>query len=288
MEQPIVVAEVGCNHCGSLDIAQEMIKIAAFFCKADYIKFQKRCPTELLPIESYNSPHPNPANSYGDTYGLHREYLELNIKQHFQLYEWCQQYGIKYACSVWDMTSAKEIISLSPDFIKIPSASNTNLDMLKMICEEFGGHIHVSTGMTTRNEMVELIALLESKGRLKDTVIYKCTSGYPVAFSECYLLEIVDFVRDYGSRVAGIGFSGHHLGLAIDNAAFALGARWIERHYTLDRTWKGTDHAASLEPDGLRRLCRDLKATAEALRQKPSEILSIEVPQREKLKWVRK
>ena len=85
--------------------------------------------------------------------------------------------------------------------------------------------------------------------------------------------------------MAGIGFSGHHLGLAIDNAAYALGARWFERHFTLDRTWKGTDHAASLEPDGMRRLCRDLRATAEAMRPKPADILKIEISQREKLKW---
>jgi sialic acid synthase SpsE len=288
MDKPIIVAEAGCNHCGRMEIAEEMIKIAAFFCKADYIKFQKRCPSELLSKEAYNSPHPNPANSYGETYGLHREYLEFNLEQHRQLVDWCLHYGIKYSCSVWDITSAREIISLSPDFIKIPSAMNTHLDMLKLVCDEFKGQIHVSTGMTTHQELESLLSLMESKGRLGDAVIYKCSSGYPVAFSECYLDEIVDFVKTYGTQVAAIGFSGHHLGIAIDNAAYALGARWFERHYTLDRTWKGTDHAASLEMDGLRRLCRDLKATAQALQQKPTEILNIEIPQREKLKWIKK
>jgi len=288
MDKPVIVAEAGCNHCGSMEIAKEMIKMAAMFCQADYIKFQKRCPEELLSVEEFNAPHPNPANSYGETYGLHRVHLELNIDQHKQLMDWCEQYGIKYASSVWDMTSAAEIISLKPDFIKIPSASNTHSDMIKLICEEFGGQIHVSTGMTTRSELEALIFLLESKMRLKDTVIYHCTSGYPVSFSECYLLEILNFEKDYGSRIAGIGFSGHHLGIAIDNAAYALGARWFERHFTLDRTLKGTDHAASLEPDGLRRLCRDLKATAQTLQMKSTEIASIEVPQREKLKWIKK
>lgn len=281
----VVVAEAGCNHCGRMDIAEELIKVAAHFCGADYIKFQKRCPAELLSKEAYNAPHPNPANSYGDTYGQHREFLEFDLDQHRQLIDWCAKYGIKYACSVWDVTSAKDIIALKPDFIKIPSASNTHLEMVRLLTEEFGGQLHVSAGMTTKQELETLAALLESKGRLKDTVLYKCTSGYPVSFDECYLLEITDFVRDFGGRVAAIGFSGHHLGIAVDNAALALGAEWFERHYTLDRTSKGTDHAASLEPDGLRRLCRDLKATARALQPKPSDIVGIEEPQREKLKW---
>lgn len=285
MLHPVVVAEAGCNHCGKMEIAEELIKMAAVFCQADYIKFQKRCPSELLDPAAYNAPHPNPMHSYGETYGAHREFLELDLDQHKQLVAWCEQYGIKYSCSVWDITSAREIISLNPDFIKIPSASNTHLDMIRLLTDEYGGQIHVSTGMTTRAELDTLVGLLDQAGRLKDTVIYKCTSGYPVSFDECYLLEILDYVKEFGGRAGAIGFSGHHLGIAIDNAALALGATWFERHFTLDRTWKGTDHSASLEPDGLRRLCRDLKASARALQAKPSEIVEVEVAQREKLKW---
>jgi sialic acid synthase len=284
-QEPTIVAEAGCNHCGKMDVAEEMIQMAAFFCKADYIKFQKRNPRELLSEEVYDGPHPNPRNSYGDTYGEHREFLELDLEQHQQLVEWCAKYGIKYSCSVWDVTSAREIISLKPDYIKIPSASNTHHELIKVLCDEFGGQIHASLGMTTKAECAALIELLETKGRLRDTVLYKCTAGYPVPFKDCHLPEIADFAADFGQRLAGIGFSGHHLGIAIDNAAYALGARWFERHYTLDRTWKGTDHAASLEPDGMRRLCRDLRATALAMTVKPAEILEIEKPQREKLKW---
>jgi sialic acid synthase len=285
---PIVVAEAGCNHCGKIDIAEELIKMAALFCKADYIKFQKRSPRELLSTESYNSPQPNPFHSYGETYGAHREYLEFTIDQHRQLWEWCLQYGIKYSCSTWDITSAREIMTLDIDYIKIPSASNTHYDMIRLICDEFGGQIHVSLGMTTRQERDILIELIQQKGRLTDTVLYKCTSGYPVPFGDCHLAEITELVKELGSEVAAIGFSGHHLGIAIDNAAYALGARWFERHYTLDRTLKGTDHAASLEPDGMRRLSRDLRATATAMAPKPAEILEIEKPQREKLKWTQK
>jgi len=287
-DQPIIIAEIGCNHRGEMETAEELIKMAAFFCKADYVKFQKRNPKELLTTEMYNGPHPNPMHSYGETYGEHREFLELNLDQHKQLIDWCDKYGIKYGCSVWDITSAKEIISLDSDYIKIPSASNTHYEMLSLICDEHKGLIHVSTGMTTKEELDGLMSLLDKKGRLSDLVMYKCTSGYPVPFEDCHMLEIKDFVENYGDKINAVGFSGHHLGIAVDNAAFTLGARWFERHFTLDRTWKGTDHAASLEPDGLRRLSRDLRATALTMTGKPSEILDIEKPQRKKLKWLKR
>jgi N-acetylneuraminate synthase len=116
-------------------------------------------------------------------------------------------------------------------------------------------------------------------------VLYACTSGYPVPFEDANLLEIVRLQKSYGEQVKAIGFSGHHLGIAIDQAAYTLGATWIERHFTKDRTWKGTDHAASLELGGLQQLVRDLSATFKALQFKPKEILDIESIQRDKLKY---
>ena len=113
-KKPFVIAEAGCNHMGQMEIAKDLIETAAHFCKADAIKFQKRCPKELLTPEQYNAPHPHPENSYGKTYGEHREFLEFTVDQHAQLMEWCEQAGIIYSTSVWDMTSAKEIASLNP------------------------------------------------------------------------------------------------------------------------------------------------------------------------------
>ena len=136
-KKPYVIAEAGCNHMGQMDIAKDLIQTAAVFCKADAIKFQKRCPKELLTTEQYNAPHPNPANSYGDTYGAHREFLEFDLDQHAQLKKWCEEAGITYSTSVWDMTSAKEIASLEPRFIKIPSASNTHFEMLQWLCDNY-------------------------------------------------------------------------------------------------------------------------------------------------------
>lgn len=284
MKAPKIVAEIGCNHKGDMAVAKEMIMTAASYCKADVVKFQKRCPRELLSAEEYNAPHPHPENSYGSTYGAHREFLELNLEQHRQLQQWCVEYGIEYSTSVWDLTSAKEINSLRPSLIKVPSACNLNKPLLTYLCDEFAGEIHLSFGMTSPQEQELIVAFFEEKGRNKDLVIYNCTSGYPVPFDDVCLLELVRLRELYADRVKAIGFSGHHLGIAVDSAAVALGAEWIERHYTLDRTWKGTDHAASLEPDGVRKLARDCRAVAKALTYKSEDILDIEKVQRDKLK----
>lgn len=284
-KKPYVIAEAGCNHMGQMEIAHEMINTAAIFCKVDAIKFQKRCPKELLTPEQYNAPHPHPYNSYGPTYGAHREFLEFTVEQHAQLKKWCEEVGITYATSVWDMTSAKEIASLEPEFIKIPSACNTHYEMLNWLCDNYKGEIQISFGMTTHEEEEKIIQLFEHKGRNKDLIIFNCTSGYPVPFKDVCLLEINRMRNLYEDRVKGIGFSGHHNGIAVDVAAYTLGANIVERHYTLNRTWKGTDHAASLEPDGIRRLARNLEAAYDALHYKTSEILPIEQVQRDKLKY---
>ena len=283
--EPFMIAEIGCNHRGNIEIAKEMIETAAFYCKADAVKFQKRCNRELLTLEQYNAPHPNPVNSYGRTYGEHREALEFTVNQHKELKEYCEQIGIIYSTSVWDLTSAKEIAGLNPRFIKVPSACNNHCKMLEWLCDNYEGEIHVSLGMTTHEEEENLIELFERKGRNNDVALYICTSGYPVPFEDVCLLEISRIRERYGNRVKAIGFSGHHLGIAVDIAAYTLGASIIERHYTLDRTWKGTDHAASLEPEGARKLKRNLMATCAALRYKEKEILEIEAVQREKLKY---
>ncbi len=283
--KPYLIAEIGCNHKGNIEIAKELIKTASIYCKADAVKFQKRCNHELLTPEQYNAPHPNPANSYGKTYGAHREFLEFTVEQHKELKEYCEQMDIVYSTSVWDLTSAKEIAGLSPQFIKIPSACNNEYKMLDWLCDNYGGEIHISLGMTTRAEEEKLVKLFEERGRNQDMVLYVCTSGYPVPFEDTCILEIKRVREAYGRKVKKIGFSGHHLGIAIDISAYTLGAFVIERHYTLDRTWKGTDHAASLEPEGIRKLKRNLMATYAALHYKEKEILDIETVQRDKLKY---
>ena len=170
--------------------------------------------------------------------------------------------------------------------IKIPSACNISEKILGYLCDHYGGEIHISLGMTKRKEEEKIIEFLNKKKRNKDAVLYACTSGYPVPFEDICLLEISRLRNSYKNDVKAIGFSGHHLGVAVDIAAFVLGAQWIERHFTLDRSWKGTDHAASLEPEGLRKVARDAKNVHSALTFKNQEILEIETKQRNKLKEI--
>jgi sialic acid synthase len=280
-----VIAEVGCNHKGDMDIAKEHIRIAAVYARADVVKFQKRNNRELLTEEQYNAPHPNPANSYGDTYGAHREFLEFSVDQHAELLDECRRNGIEYSTSVWDTTSAREMAGLKPRLLKVPSACNLHFEMLDVLASDYEGEIHCSLGMTTHDEEEKIVSFFEERGRGQDLVLYSCTSGYPVEFQDICLGEISRLKNSFGERVKAIAFSGHHLGIAADIAALTLGAKWVERHFTLDRTWKGTDHAASLEPDGLRRLCRDLRNVEKSLGSKAEEILPVEKVQREKLKW---
>ncbi|MBX2894302.1 MAG: N-acetylneuraminate synthase family protein [Cyclobacteriaceae bacterium] len=283
--RPYIISEIGCNHMGQFEIALELIKLSKD-CNADYAKFQKRNNRELLTSEQYNAPHPVAYNSYGATYGAHREFLEFNQKQHAELKKYAESIGIRYTTSVWDVTSAREIIELNPDFIKVPSACNNHFELLALLRDSYTGDIHVSTGMTTKDEIKSIVNFFEEKDQAKERlVIYNCTSGYPVPFKDICLLEIVSLKENYANRVKEIGFSGHHLGISIDIAAYALGATWIERHFTKDRTWKGTDHAASLEPPGLQKLVRNLHQTHEAMAYKSQEILPIESVQREKLKY---
>lgn len=277
-----VIAEIGCNHRGSLDVAKEMISVAADYCHADVAKFQKRTVRELLSKFEYERPHPVPYHAYGDTYGKHREALEFSIAQHRELKSYCESLSIEYSTSVWDITAAKEVVSLKPEKIKIPSACNLKFEMLRYLCDHYYGKIHLSLGMTTKAEEESIIDLFIAKERSKDLILYHCTSGYPISFDEVCLLEIQRLKNDYQDIIDSFGFSGHHLGVAIDIGAIMLGIKVLERHFTLDRTWPGSDQAASLEPDGLRKLIRDRDAILKTLKTKDGLILPIEEVQRKK------
>ena len=273
---PIVVAEHCCNHMGDIEQAKQMIN-AAKQSGASFAKFQKWYAIEALSEKNYNSPHPEPHHSFGEPYGKHREKLEFTIDQHIELKKYCEDIGIGYACSVFDCTSAEQIVDINPDYIKVPSQKNTNLDLYGIICAGFNGDIHVSTGMTTENELNSILEEIDKFNGLKRTVLYVSTATYPCAFEDLYLLTVQKYVHKYTNTLKAIGFSGHHNGIAADVAALTLGARYFERHFTLDRKLKGTDQALSLEPQALRKLVRDLRNVDQALKIRPDGILDSEM-----------
>lgn len=281
-----IVAEIGCNHMGKFNLAKKFIEKLAYFCNAKYVKFQKRDVKTLFNKKEYNSPHPNPVNSFGKTYGEHREKLELSINDHKKLQIFSKKLGMTYATSVWDLNSAKQVIKLNPAYIKIPSGTNMNFEIYEHLVKKYKGDIHISLGMTDKKEEREIMKYFSKKNKLHKLILYSCTSAYPVPFDQICLLEVERLIKDYKKKVKAIGFSGHHNGIAVDMAAIALGAEWIERHFTLDRTWKGTDHAASLEPDGMRKLIRNSDEVIDALRYKFGKILKIEKDNRKKLKKI--
>ncbi len=292
MKPPTVIAEIGGNHMGSIRVAKRMIEIVGGYCtehfnldpttrQVPYVKFQKRtCDLDLYP--DWKLPHPHQHQAYGTTYLEHRQALEFGQDDHRTLKYWAERSQVGWSCSVWDIPAAKAIIALNPEWIKIPSACNLDFELLDYVYDNYPGPVHISLGMTTHGEIHDIAYSLGAD--LARTVFYACTSGYPVAAEDVCLRELEQLRDDYGSMLFGIGFSGHHNGITIDQAAVALGATYIERHFTLNRTWKGTDHAASLEPDGFRKLLRDCALTSAALEPKRDGILDIEKPQREKLK----
>ncbi len=273
--EPNIVAEICCNHQGDIEIAKKMIRVAAES-KVNFVKFQKRNNKEFLTKKQFDAPHPNKMHSFGHPYGVHREFLEFSTDQHKELMKYAESLGIKYSSSAFDVTSAIDIISLQPEYIKVPSACNNYIPLLKVLRDKFSGDVHISLGMTTKKNQNNIVEFFEETNQAKRLVLYACTSGYPVPFEDVCLLEISRLKSIYKHRVKNIGFSGHHHGIAIDVAAYTLGAEWFERHFTLDRTWKGTDQVFSLEPTGIRKLARDIRATKKALTFKENDILDIE------------
>lgn len=285
-KKPRFVAELCCNHQGSIDVAKIMINLAAE-AGVDIVKFQKRDIETWAKRKKdvYESAHPNPSNSFGDTYKEHRQFLEFSLDEHKQLKEYCDELNVEYSASVWDIKSAREICSLNPKLIKIASPCNSNFEMLEWICDNYKGEIHLSLGMTTKKDIENIINFFAKKRRNKDLYLYTCTSGYPVKYDDMCILEIKNLKEKYSNIVKGIGFSGHHIGTSVDIAAYTLGIDIIERHFTIDKSLKGTDQKVALTKEEFIKLIDDIDAVRKALTYKEKDILDVEIKNKEKLKW---
>lgn len=272
-----IIAEIGCNHQGNFAIACDMIN-EAIRCGVPAVKLQKR---DLSSIQNPHRPYTGP-HSFGDTYGEHRAALEFSLDQHIALSRIARTKGAMYGLSVWDeMTLAQIFASDSGwlDFIKIPSALASNVDFIDSAANT-GKPLIISFGMSTKAQV--MAAGLVSLTKNRDTYALQCTSAYPCDNNQINL-RVIPWLKSV-LPWAGVGLSGHHRGIQIDAAAVALGATIIERHFTLDRTSKGTDHAASLEPHGLAALVRDVHAVEEAMGTDEKTVLDCERPALEKLR----
>ncbi len=247
-----VIAEIGHNHQGKLDTAKEMFKVAKE-CGADAVKLQKRDNRELYTKAGYEKPYENP-NSYGKTYGEHREFLEFGMEEYQALQDYAKEIGVTMFATAFDFNSADFLAKLDMPVFKLASGDLKNIPLLTHIAQ-FQKPMVLSTGGGT----------MEDVNRAYDAVmpinqqlcLLQCTAGYPAEFDELNLRVITTFRERFPDTT--IGLSSHDNGIAMAVAAYMLGARVIEKHFTLNHTWKGTDHAFSLEPIGFRKMVRDLK-----------------------------
>ncbi len=253
-----VVAEVGHNHQGNMDTAHQLLEAAAE-CGADAVKLQKRDNRRLYTREFYDSPYMGP-NSFADTYGEHREYLELDEAQYKELQEHAAELGLLFFATAFDHPSAELLASIDVPAFKIASGDLRSLPLIEHVAS-FGKPMFISTG---GGDMDAVIAAHDTARAVNDDVcIMQCTAGYPPEWDELNLRVISTYRERFPDTV--IGFSSHDSGIAMAVVGYTLGARVVEKHFTLNRAMQGTDHAFSLEPVGLRKLVRDVRRTRVAL-----------------------
>ena len=268
-EPAYVLAEIGHNHQGELEKAKALIH-AAKECGVDAVKLQKRDNRRLFTNAFYDSPYDN-ENSFGRTYGEHREALELGKSDWFELSRYAREEGLAFVAAGFDEPSADFLAELGVDAFKFASGDLSNVPFLRYVAA-FGTPLFLSTGGGTLDDVdraVEAIAAVNTQ-----LCVLHCTASYPAEVDDLNLAVIAVLKERYPEFA--IGLSDHHNGIAMAPVAFMLGARAFEKHFTLNHAWKGTDHAYSLMPDGMRRFVRDLHRVPAALgdgvkRRLPSE-----------------
>jgi len=249
-----IVAEIGINHNGDLDIAKEMI-MSAHETGADAVKFQKRTPELCVPNDQRDIMRETPWGYI--SYMEYREKVEFGFEEYKEIDAFCRDLGIDWFASVWDEAAVDFMESFNPVCFKIPSASLTDLDLLKKI-RTTGRPIILSTGMSTFEQIEKTVNTIGSD----NLVLMHSTSAYPCDPLELNL-RMVETLREHFT--CPIGYSGHEVGLITSVVVVALGARIVERHFTLDRAMWGGDQSASVEPGGFRRLVKYIRVTEMAM-----------------------
>ncbi len=264
-----VIAEIGHNHQGDLDKAKQLFHRAKE-CGVDAVKLQKRDNRSLYTAEMYNRPYEN-ENSFGRTYGDHREFLEFGRPEYVELQRYARELGLTFFSTAFDIPSADFLQSLDVPAFKVASGDLRNDPLLKHLAR-FQKPLIISSGGATLEEVArayDLIAAINPQ-----VCILQCTASYPTEPEHMNLRVIETFRQRFPSAV--VGLSDHYNGIAMAGVAYMLGARVIEKHFTLNHTWKGTDHALSLEPIGMHKMIRDLQRARIALGDGVKEQLPIE------------
>ena len=250
--EPFIIAEVGQNHQGDLEKAREYIKIFSF-AGADAIKFQTRNNKYLFSKKAYEANYSS-ENAFAKTYGKHREKLELSFDSMKILKADCEKYGIKFMSTPFDEPSLELLKEVDIDLIKVASFDLGNLPFLNRI-KELKKPVVMSIGGGKINEIRESVKILNSK--IKDLAILHCVSEYPCQYNRLGLGNIKKLIEEFPDCI--IGSSDHFNGILSGPVAYMIGARVFEKHVTLNRGWKGTDHSFALEPEGFRKFVRDIK-----------------------------
>ena len=269
-----MIAEIGINHNGDLDLARKLVSVAAV-AGCDAVKFQKRTVEVVYSAAELANPRPNP---FGETNGDLKRGLEFGAKQYAAIDGYCQLHNMLWSASAWDEASVDFVAEFDVPFFKIASASLTDDNLLRQH-RKHKLPIILSTGMSSVEEIDHAVEVLGTD----DLVLLHCTSTYPSKLEELNLRCIESFHARYQVPV---GYSGHEVGLATTLAAVSLGACMVERHITLDRAMWGSDQAASIEPPGVNRLVRDIRAIEAALGDGQKRVYDSEVPVRQKLRRV--
>ena len=253
-----VIAEIGHNHQGDVEKAKALVR-AARECGADAVKLQKRDNAQLYTRALYDAPYDN-EHSFGRTYGEHREALELSAAEWLELREFSREEGITLFGTVFDEPSAGFLHELDLPAFKIASGDLTNTPLLGHVAA-LGRPIFLSTGGGTMDDVERAVdTILPLNAQL---CVMQCTASYPCEVEELNLGVIESYRERFPDLV--IGLSDHQSGIAMSLVGYMLGARVIEKHFTLNHAWKGSDHAFSLMPEGMRRLVRDLHRVPDAV-----------------------
>jgi sialic acid synthase SpsE len=274
-EPVYIIAEIGINHNGDIEIAKQLMDVAVET-GCDAAKFQKRTPEICVPEEQKSIPRETPWGSM--TYFEYKKRIEFEQKEFEQIDAYAKKIGIDWFASPWDVPSVDFLEGFNVPCQKIASACLTDSELLTAVNKTKTTTI-LSTGMSSIDEIDKAVSLLNNV----PLAIAQATSTYPAEASELNLRAIQTFAEKYKVPV---GYSGHERGLQVTIAAVALGATFIERHITLDRSMWGTDHSASLEPEGLKKLVRDIRIIELALGDGKKKVYDSEIPIRAKLRRV--